>query len=261
MAARYFTPADLVALPRLSANGAVALGNELMTVAKGAGKLPPGLQKAQKRLATALSELESQFAAGAPDVGYDSVTAMAADTKLDRSWGALNDFAQSFLRLPHDDEQVRSDARRVVDAAFGQGLRFLQLPYKLQWAESKARLQRLDEKATAASLKRLGGELFLQTIARAHEEYGAALNITASAEPAPKATRTLRETLEAFTAALRVYVMQVAAFGVEDDASKASADALLVPLARWQVGRRVTAPADEPEEVRAGAAEGGASGE
>ncbi|HEU4412013.1 MAG TPA: hypothetical protein VFS43_42625 [Polyangiaceae bacterium] len=250
--ARYFTPADLVALPRLSANAAVALGNELLTVAKGAGKLAPGVQKAHKRLAAALADLEGQFAAGAVEAGgYDSAAASAADTKLDRAWGALSDFAQSFLRLPHDDAEVRADAQRVVDAAFGQGLRFLQLPYKLQWAESKARLQRLGDKATAASLKRLGGELFLQTLTRAHDEYGAALNITASAEPGPKATRTLREVLEAFTAALRVYVMQVAAFGVEEEANQAAAKALLAPVARWQVGRRVTAPADEPDEPAA----------
>jgi hypothetical protein len=249
MAARYFTPADLVALPRLSANGAVALGNELMTVGKQASKLPPGLQKAQKRLAAALGDLESQLAAGAAEASpYDSAAAGAADTKLDRSWGALNDFAQSFLRLPHDDQQARADAQRVVDAAFAQGLRFLQLPYKLQWAESKIRLKRLEDEATSASLERLGGRLFLQTITRAHDEYGKALNITVEAEPAPKATRTLREALETFTSVLRIYVMQAAAFAIEDDASKARADALLAPIARWQVGRRVTAPADDLDE-------------
>jgi hypothetical protein len=247
MAARYFTPADLVALPRLSANGAVALGNELMTVSKKAGKLPSGLQKAQKRLTTALGELESQLTTGGASEAnpYDSAAAVAADTKLDRAWGAMNDFVQSFLRLPHDDQQVRADAQRIIDAAFAQGLRFLQLPYKLQWAESKVRLKRLEDKPTTAALQRLGGALFLQTVTKAHEEYGVALNITVEAEPAPKATRTLREALEAFTAALRIYVMQAAAFALEDDASKASAEALLAPIARWQVGRRVTTTADE----------------
>ncbi len=249
--ARNFTPVDLVALPRLSANAAIALGNELLTVAKSAGELPAGLQKSYKKLAAALIELEGQIVAGpaadAPS-SYDSAAASAADTKLDRAWGALNDFAQSFLRLPHDDAGVRADAQRVVDAAFAQGLRFLLLPYKLQWSESKARLQRLGDKATTAALERLGGGLFLKTLSAAHDEYGAALNITVSAEPPPKATRSVREALEAFTAALRVYVMQVAAYGVEEEENRAAADALIAPVARWRVGRRVTAPADEPEE-------------
>jgi hypothetical protein len=250
--ARTFAPSDLVALPRLSANAAIALGNELLTVAKGAGKVPAGLQKAQKKLAAALGVLEAQFAATpAEGPAYDSAVAAAADTKLDRAWGAFNDFAQSFLRLPHDDERVRADAQRVVDAAFGQGLRFLLLPYKLQWAESRARLQRLNDKATAAALGRLGGGLFVQSVTQAHDEYGAALNITVGAEPAPKATGSVREALEGFVAALRVYVMHAATFGVEDEANQAVADALLEPVARWRVGRRVTAPADEPDEPEA----------
>ncbi|MCU0685544.1 MAG: hypothetical protein MUF34_25430, partial [Polyangiaceae bacterium] len=110
MAARYFTPADLVALPRLSANGAVALGNELMTVSKKAGKLPAGLQKAQKRLTTALGELEGQLTTGGTSEAnpYDSAAAVAADTKLDRAWGAMNDFVQSFRLTSCNGQSRRS---------------------------------------------------------------------------------------------------------------------------------------------------------
>ncbi len=116
---------------------------------------------------------------------------------------------------------------------FPTRLKFTRLPYKLEWAEADARLTRITKDAFDTEIEKLGGKPILDQLRAAHLTYGETLGITAEGQD-PNTTG-LREPLQAFTKALRAYVLAVAAHADPDDtASIELTDTLLAPLQTWQ---------------------------
>ncbi|HEU4536130.1 MAG TPA: DUF6261 family protein [Polyangiaceae bacterium] len=238
MSSRSYSALSLVALPRLSAADAVALGARLVAAARAQAGLPPSIGKALGRFEASLGALREARRLLRETQAADPRVAAAADARLDAGWAGFHSFLQGWARLPVPgkvDAQV-AWARRLLDDVYPEGLGFTQVRYVTEWAESQKRLDRLAEPEVAALVAALGGEAFVEAIRDAFDAYGEALEMT-TRRAEIKATLTLREPLEEVTTALRKYVLHVTSFadaGEDDAAAIALSDALLAPLVAWE---------------------------
>jgi hypothetical protein len=219
-------------MPRLSASDAVALGTELLAEADAGGALPAGFERARGRLEEALERLRAAHSVleDAPVIDVQAVS--EADRELDAAWSALYSFLQGWAKLPRKDEE-RGAAEQLLKAIYPNGLKFTLLTFKLEWAESKARLERLEDEPCAGLLARLGGTPFRDELRTALAAYGEALRV-GGPERARATTAHEHAPLDEFVEALRGYVLQASAHGehAEGDA-RARAEALLAPFATW----------------------------
>jgi hypothetical protein len=238
-----YSAADVIQLPRLQASGAMALGGQLLSAAR------PHKKVLSKSIAKALTAFDAQHAALSdairdqvlpePEGGVDTVQ---LDRNLDGCWSGLNDFFTTFTKLPGVPQAV--EAASLQSAILPGGLKFILLPYELEWAESETRIQRIEKNKLDARVEALGGGIFLASIKKAHAAYGKALGMTGPTTPGAAAP-SIREPLDAFAAALRTYIVKVMG-SVESDEpeTQALADKLLLPLAAWDIGPAAkTAPA------------------
>ena len=237
---RSYSAQDIIALPTLNTAAAVALGQGLLTVAKAQTSLPA-------LIATRLTALETthralhQALSRRPQTAADPQRTRNADLAEDQAWSALHDWLVGWtkLRVPFADQ-----ARTIYAVIFPSRLKFTHLPYKSDWAEADAKLSRITRDAFDTEIEKLGGKPILQQLRAAHQAYGQALGIIVEGQD--PSTVGLRGPLQAFTQALRGYVLAVAAHAdPADAASIALTDALLSPLQRWQ--SHVAAPSPEPE--------------
>ncbi|APR82642.1 Hypothetical protein A7982_07991 [Minicystis rosea] len=216
----------------------MALGERLLTAAK------PHKKDLNKGIAKVLGAL-TQSHTGLKDAVRDQVPlarssetasdAIACDRRLDACWSALNDFLTAFSKLP--DVPAAAEAAALKSALFPDGLKFTQLVFELEWAESEARLQRIKAQDLDKRIAKLGGQLFLDTLISAHAAYGKALGMTQVPSETAATPPNLRVAMADFTTVLRKYVAKVMG-SVDDDEpdTQALADALLAPLATWNIG-------------------------
>ncbi|HEU4412800.1 MAG TPA: hypothetical protein VFS43_46585 [Polyangiaceae bacterium] len=258
---RSFSALDFVSLPTLSSAGAFALGQQLIAVARLEPGLPPLVAPVYERLGAAHVTLgESRtFMHEVQDI--DAGAAAEADLVVDTNWGAFYSYLQGWARLSTRGEAVArvERARQLVEGVFPGGLRFLRLPYKIEWAESRRRLDRLRQPDYAEHVEALGAGPFVEAIDEAFRAYGAALRMT-DLKAEGKAQIKVREPLDNFVASLRAYVLHVtthASSGGEGSAEQALAERLLKPLATWQT----KAPARKGKGAPAGEGEPGEGGE
>jgi hypothetical protein len=250
---RSFAAGDIVQLPKLNVAGAIALGTELATKAKDAGKLPAPIAKALGKLDAAHAALRTAAKDRLPDPAtLDSPDAREADRVIDAAWSATFDWVSGWTRLPLDTNADRvAIARALMTSLFPEGLKFTQLQYKLEWAESQTRLDRIDAEHLGEKFTHLGGEDFLKTLRKAHKAYGDVLGLT-KAKKAEAPVASLRDPLDAFLMALRSYVVKVTANADEDHPESVKfVDELLQPLASWQSAAAqpqaaASAPAESP---------------
>ena len=238
---------DLVQLPRMTAVGALAFTDQLVSCAAPHKKVLPKtcaaslgeLSAAQSVLAAALrGRLDSQGAADLP----------ALDREIDGAWSGLHDFVAAFTKLPGGGPLVEA-AKLVRGALFADGLKFIQLAYPLEWAESQVRLTHMETPEMADALKSLGANTFVDAIRTAHIAYGKALGMGA-AKTAPTSPN-VRPAYESVLRAIRLYVVKVCAM-IETDRpeTRSLMDALLVPLSTWNVrpGKRPEPEEEEPSD-------------
>lgn len=236
-----YTASEVIQLPRLTAVGAMALGEQLLTAAKPEKKqLPKSIARALAALASRHDELARALRdqVSLPGEGEASEDAVQCDRILDSCWSGLMDFLTAFTKLPPGTPEA-AEASALRSAIFPkEGLKFIQLTYVLQWSESEVRLQRIRKNGLDARIEALGGKRFLSALEAAHVAYGKALGVTAPAATATvEAPPSVREALDAFAEALRVYVIKVMGLVEPDEPeTQALADKLLAPLASWSVG-------------------------
>ncbi|MCK6590828.1 MAG: hypothetical protein L6Q76_24990 [Polyangiaceae bacterium] len=254
--ARSFTAQDLIVLPRLSADEAVVLITQTLTVAEAKAEetkgkqLPGALARSQKRLLAAHTELESATRPAA--LTLDTQAKRRADRALDNAWSATFDWLSGWCKLPPEKNPYLDDAKALLAMAFPEALSFTKLPYKLQWKESQDRLELIVKGQHEKTFKRLGGEAFWALLKEAHEAYGRALHITVP-KPAEAPVPNRQAALLTALSALRDYATRAAAHADPDvPGSEALSEALLAPLASWE-SRSFGGDAQEsPEVVPAG---------
>lgn len=248
-----YTASEVIQLPRFTAVGAMALGEQLLTAAKPAKKqLVKGVARVLATLASRHDELASALRdqVSLSEGGEASEDAVQCDRILDGCWSGLHDFLTAFTKLPPGAPEA-AEASSLKAAIFTGGLKFLQLTYVLEWSESELRIQRMRKSGLDERIEALGGKRFLSALEAAHAAYGKALGVTAPAATAAAAPPSVRDALAAFTEALRAYVIKVMG-SVEPDEPETQelADRLLAPLASWSVGssgRGAPRKNDKPE--------------
>jgi hypothetical protein len=244
---------------------ALALGTELVTIFRLQANPRAPLGKAAERLDHSLGALRSARQVHIDAQTLDVGAAFTADVRLDAGWAALNMLLQAWAKLPAQGPGAEGvgRAQHLIEIIFPEGLAFTQAPYKVQWAESQMRLDRLGERENADHVRAVGGEAFVAEIREAYAAYGEALQITAKRAEA-KAVK-VREPFDRVVAALRRYVLAVTAYADENDhdpAVSALAETLLAPVAAWQgpgvrKGRGRGEPVQEPDSAEPTAASGG----
>ncbi len=241
---RSYAADDVIALPRMSAAHAFALGTSLVAAA-GKHSVPKSAAKAFRRLEDANGNLNQALLAAAADKTYGP-EAVAADRVIDNAWGSLHDWLLAWKRLPDSPSAAKAGA--VHAAVFPDGLAFIQKAFPEEWTQSQLRLQKIDRDGHGTAISDLGGKEILTKVKSAHKTYGSVLGIT-NVDEATKVSSgpAKRPHLDAFASALRDYVAKVAASAEpDDDASQQLATSLLAPLTDFKAksaGTTAAAPA------------------
>ncbi|MDI1448405.1 hypothetical protein [Polyangium sp. 6x1] len=249
--ARSFSPAKLVALPRMTALSTARLMAELLEAAAREKMLPASLAADRNDLGEAHEALQVELGKRTAGEGDMPPVVRSADRIEDNAFGALSDWLLSFKRLPPERHPEAADAELVYEALFGQGLGFLTLRAADEWQEAEIRMRIIKDKALGAVIEKLGGKPFLDELTLAHEAYGEALGIT-KARPVSELPGVGKAQATALDV-LRSYVLRVAAYVRESEpATAALAERLLAPLAQWKERpRKRAAPAGEAAPVSA----------
>ncbi|HRI68313.1 MAG TPA: hypothetical protein PK156_28985 [Polyangium sp.] len=242
---------DSIVLPRLTANGALALGKQLIAAAEPYKTTP----KFPKVVANGLKALHMQWDELAnvlqqllkPEENTEKPDAQKADRILDAGYSALYDFLESRRKLFwRPDAAEATELQRII---YPTGLKFIQLPYPLQWAESDTRLRSIDENKLDARIKTLGGKLYLDEIIAAHAAYGKALAMTEPMQANPEDAPGVRKARDAFAEKLKRYWINVEGSVDETDAkTQELADALLAPLKNWDVAAAAAKPTEPKQD-------------
>lgn len=221
---------DLIQLPRLSVAEAAGLLGEMLHAAANVGPLPAGIDRSRQRLASAYAALERSITGIAVDAA-DAERQREADRALDNAWEATQLWLSGFCKLPQAANSHVVAARNLAAQVFPDGLSFTKLPYKVQFAESQARLDLIANEGHEETFAVLGGSSFLAELYRTHKAYGDALKPLLELDDDPKHQKG---ELAGAMAALRQYVARVVSFSDPlVTGSDALSNALLAPLARW----------------------------
>lgn len=235
---RSYAAQNLIQLPRLSAREVVVLITEIKTAADQAQvvlhlkALPPPIQRALDRTLSLQTELDTVLAPATTE--GDTKAKRKADRVVDNGWAALFAWLNGWCLLPLEKNPRQGEMLAVRDLVFGQtGLQFTQLPYKLEWHESKTRLDVLARDGHDKAIAKLGGAPFLDHLNEAQETYGKVLGIT---QVLPEATEAdIRTKQLAAMDAIRVFVTRASAHADSEVAgSEALSEKLLAPIVRWE---------------------------
>ncbi|MBI5478382.1 MAG: hypothetical protein HY906_05965 [Deltaproteobacteria bacterium] len=214
-----------------------AARGDVGAVAQQLGPLAQPLDRALGRMTTARDRLEDADRARGQTTPADPAARTAADRAVDTAWSAFEGWLGGWCRLEDHGSPSAADARRVYDRLFPDGLRFIKMEFKLEWAESRKRLGMMETEGLRPIIEQLGGRRFVDQIAVAQARYGEVLNITTAAPESAPAAR-VRTFMDAAHAALRDYVSKVVALRDPEVAgSDALADRLLKPLLEWDETR------------------------
>ncbi|AUX22720.1 hypothetical protein SOCEGT47_032260 [Sorangium cellulosum] len=250
---RTFTAVDLVQLPKLDASSAQALGTEVLTAARpilsdkdAAKRIPEGVLEAHEDLSAALSTLNRAAATRLPSLpAEDTARAKAADQAVDAIWSGLHDVLLGWSKIQGLPEAGTAVSLRAT--LFPKGLKFTQIAYKLEWAESNTRILLIKDSELEAQIEKLGAGKILERLYEAHDEYGAALGITSPMETPEVETANVREALDELVEALRTYVVRVSGMVSKRDPTKTElAQQLLAPIENWQPAAARTKAAEPP---------------
>lgn len=221
---------DLIQLPRLTAAEAAGLLGEMLAAASRVGPLPAGIERSRQRVAAAHEALERAIT-GISVGAEDADRQREADRAVDSAWEATHLWLSGFCRLPDGASAHVGAARALFAQLFPDGVGFTRLPYKIQFAESQARLDSIASEGQEETFAALGGSCFLAELHRTHRAYEEALKPLLEMDDDPTCRN---EELAAALPALRQYVSRVVSYSDPGIAgSEALSNALLAPLSRW----------------------------
>lgn len=243
--ARSYTAHSSIQLPRVNAGEASVLVTQILTAATAEAKtakgkeLPPPIERSRARLTLALAGLEEVVA---PQIAGDTQVKRRADRVIDTAWSASFDWLSGWCKLPVEKNPHLDQANALMALVFPDALAFTKLPYRIEWQQSKLRLDAIEREGHEKTFKQLGGAAFLANLTEAQAAYGIALGITVPATQ--ESASEVGTRLVAILAAVRDYVTRVMAYAEPDvPGSEDLAEALLLPLHGWETTHRAAAPA------------------
>ena len=243
--AREFSAESLIVLPNLNSDSGLALWQALRAAAA-EKKLPKFIQPAWQRVESAGEALAQAAQRRFVQNGSRAPSAekRKADIVVDNAAGALDQFLEAWTRLPNTLPEAQQ-AAAARQALFPDGTGFLRLSFSEEWAQIDRRLALIKKDGIDKQIAGLGGAAFVRHLEEAHAAYGKALGLT-SVPATPAETVVLRDPLLALIAALRLYVIKVAAYrDDEKPETVALAERLLRPLTSWT--SRTSRPSSDGE--------------
>lgn len=244
--AREFSAESLIVLPNLNSDSGLALWQALRAAAAAEKKLPKFIQPAWQGVESSGEVLARAAQRRFIQNGSRALSAekRKADIVVDNAAGALDQFLEAWTRLPNTLPEAQQ-AAAARQALFPDGTGFLRLSFSEEWAQIDRRLALLKKDGIDKQIAGLGGAAFVRHLEEAHAAYGKALGLT-SVPATPAETVALRDPLLALIAALRLYVIKVAAYRDEEKPETvALAERLLRPLTSWT--SRAARPTDDSE--------------
>lgn len=198
-------------VPQVDVPTGMALGQAILTAAP---KSPPvDIKKVLKLIGEELRALKELW--GERAAQGRSEDRRPYDQALDGAWSCLHDRIDALSRLPADRYPTVTEAARLRQTLFAEGLSFLKLPYEAEWAESQRRLDLIASQGWDTDLQRLAGSEFLTEVKRCHKDYGEVLGITRPLSPMPLEVN-LADGLRKLTAAITRYTVKLCASYDED---------------------------------------------
>lgn len=236
---RTFSPVDLVQLPRVDANGAVALASAVEAAAVPFNDLPQSIADELGQIKTDRQTLLKALAKSPAGV----VTVKEADRRVDKVGGAFHDIATAWASLAEFIPEGQ-DAQLLVDRLFSDGRRFINLKVKEEWAAIETKLATIDREGLLPQIQAIGANPILALLKQVQTVYGAVIGTTQAVEEAPE----VRESKDALLDAIRTYVIQVAGSvkrGKPETLTRA--DALLKPIREWESIKPAKEKTNPPE--------------
>lgn len=204
-----FDVTPYLSVPQVDVPGAIALATALMSAKP--KDVPDFVANAAKDVKKASAELMVAWQTRTLKPGKAEDPRLT-DRGVDVSWSALFYRLDSLATLPSDRYPRAKLAAEVRDRIFpaDEGLTFLKMPYRSQWAEVKRRLDRIDHEGLVGAIEDLAGAEHLSEIRRMFELYGAVLGIT---RPPPNEAQVenLLDRLRALTDAIGDYCIKMLA--------------------------------------------------
>jgi hypothetical protein len=205
---RTYDAATLVTLPKVNGNGLAALLKAVLAVKN----VPASLKKPQAKVTKALKNLKT---AQARVVAASSGEERAADDAEDTIFRAVYQWLHGWSLLGGAEGRV---AVGLLECMYpDDSLRFIQLPYREEWAEADTRIARLAKQQLEPGFKKLGGQLFLTRLHAVHKAYGTALHITREQDDeVSDGAISVADAMAGAEAALREYVLKASALAESD---------------------------------------------
>lgn len=196
----------------------------------------------------ALRAAEAKRAKHAPVA--DGAETAAANTAADDAWRALERLLAAGRALPDDERPGRDDAEALYARLFdAEGLSFITHRPRRQWDVSQRLVAVLREPEASATVEALGGKRHLRALLKAHHDFGAAFGFSKATAVGPAEVTSTRAEQLALQAALREYLVKVAAqVSPRIEGSAELCRFLLAPYAEMAEDlARAPRPAKKPE--------------
>ncbi len=158
----------------------------------------------------ALKAAEAKRATHAPVA--DGAETAAANTAADDAWRAMERLLAAGRALPDDERPGRDDAEALYARLFdAEGLSFITHRPRRQWDVSQRLVAVLREPEASATVEALGGKRHLRALLKAHQDFGAAFGFSKPTAVTPAEVTSTRAEQLTLQAALREYLVKVAA--------------------------------------------------
>lgn len=159
----------------------------------------------------ALRAVEAKRPKRAAPSGDGAVTS-AANAAADDAWRSLEKLLDAGRFLPDAARPGRDEADALYARLFdAEGLRFINHRPRRQWDSAQRLVAVLREPEVSATVEALGGKRHLRALIEAHHEFGAAFGFSKATAVGPEEVTNTRAEQLALQAALREYVVKVAA--------------------------------------------------
>ena len=214
-------------IPRVNLSGGFALGRALLVATDLVPRLSEPILRARRLLENRLDNLAARLPGHDVNPQNERTSLALAGRTLDAGWVALHDWLEAMAALPAHQEAARTAVELLI-GIFPHGMALVRPPPLLEWAESEARLARIEKDGFEPTLWALGGKPFVETIRSAHAHYA---NLLSHTESGAWSSRVLKQCLDGVVYAIHAYVAAVIAELFDGNPeSTDQAGALLGPL-------------------------------
>ena len=189
-------------IPRVNLSGGFALGRALLVATDLVPRLSEPILRARRLLENRLDNLAARLPGHDVNPQNERTSLALAGRTLDAGWVALHDWLEAMAALPAHQEAARTAVELLI-GIFPHGMALVRPPPLLEWAESEARLARIDKDGFEPTLWALGGKPFVETIRSAHAHYA---NLLSHTESGAWSSRVLKQCLDGVVYAIHAYV-------------------------------------------------------